>query len=76
MQRAHYLRCVDETVGERTAAVRANRMERVQPAAARPEYGHLLVTDREGASFTDRDLIHRAEPPRSEPAHLIGTFGN
>jgi hypothetical protein len=86
VQRAHHLLFIDEAVGERTAAVWADRLEGFQPATARPEYSHLLVADGEGTSFADRYLVYRAQPPRPHPgarqppglrpAHRTGTFGN
>ncbi|MDT5104743.1 MAG: hypothetical protein QOI25_2256, partial [Mycobacterium sp.] len=39
------------------AAVRADRLQRVQSATARPEHGHLFVADGESTCFTDRDLV-------------------
>jgi len=86
VQRAHHLLAVDEAVGEWTTAVRADRLQRVQPATAGPEHGHLLVADGEGPSFADRDLLGRPQsirlqppglqPAGRRPAHRTGTFGN
>ncbi len=62
VQRAHHLRAVDEAIGERNTAMRADCLKRMQPATAQPEYGHLLIADDERTTLTEGNLINRAKP--------------
>ena len=52
----------DEPVGERPAAVGADRPQRVEPARARPEHGHGLVADEERPPLAQGDPVDGAEP--------------
>lgn len=71
---------VDESVGERAAAVRAESRQRPQSAITEPEHRDLLIIDGEGAALAEGDLISRTEPAQPHPGyragHRAGTWGN
>ena len=61
MERADDHPGVDLAVGQRPAAVRADRTEGPYGAVLEPEDDDLLAVDGEGPALTRRDLIQRAE---------------